>query len=231
MTDQFLDNYFILKILITIEKLGASDYISISDIENSKSFNFSKDELISTINTLSPKYVEVKKRKSVLFVKLTKYGLDILRSLLVDLQSIFFGFPTQFQIRGLMITGLGEGKYYIAIPEYSKQFEELLGWVPFPGTLNIRLTTPDDVEGFQRLLSSPSYLIKGFQHEGRTFGEALLWKCEIQHFKDEVVAGAIIRPVRTHHSHQIIECIAPINLREKFNLKDEETIILRPMLT
>ncbi|MHA1984392.1 MAG: DUF120 domain-containing protein [Candidatus Hodarchaeales archaeon] len=220
----------LLNILITLAKNGVKrDFISMDDDKIYDLFKIPRSKFLLNIQKLIPKYLEVQESQNQLEIKITSETEKFLRLLLIDLQTIFFGFPSQ--IKGLLMSGLGEGKYYISLPEYSEQFKSLLGWIPYPGTLNIRLATPIDVEGFQRLINSPSHLIKGFEHEGRTFGEVLLWKCEIQHFTDEIIEGAVIRPVRTHHNHQIIELLAPDNIRDRFNLKDEDTLIIKPNLT
>jgi len=220
----------LLNFLITLAKNGINrDFVSIDDDKISELFKISRQTFLQDINKLVPVYLEVQESQNQVNIKITAETEKYLRLLLIDLQTIFFGFPSQ--IKGLLMSGLGEGKYYISLQEYSDQFRKLLGWIPFPGTLNIRLATPGDVEGFQRLINSPSHLIKGFKHEGRTFGEVLLWKCDIQHFTDEIMEGAIIRPVRTHHNHQIIELLAPEMIRKRFNLKDEDTLTIKPNLT
>ena len=219
----------LLNIIITLLKNGIrNDFTLIDEIKIKELFKYSLRDFLQDADKLIPKYLEKKENSKGLKLRITSETEKSLRSLLIDLQTIFFGFPSQ--IRGLLMTGLGEGNYYIALPEYTKQFKKLLGWEPFPGTLNLRLTTHSDVEGFQRLINSPSHLINGFKHEERTFGEVLLWKCEIQHFTGEIIEGAVIRPVRTHHNHQTIELIAPYNLRNKLDLKDEDTLIVKPNL-
>ena len=46
--------------------------------------------------------------------------------------------------RGVVFSGRGEGSFYVSI--YARSFEEVLGFRPFPGTLNIRLQA--DIERF-----------------------------------------------------------------------------------
>jgi CTP-dependent riboflavin kinase len=49
--------------------------------------------------------------------------------------------------------------------------------------------------------------------KGRQFGDVMCYKAR---FEDGTV-GAIIVPSRTHHNKDILEAIAPINLREKLS--------------
>lgn len=220
----------LLNKLIMLAKHGVSDeFTTLSNEKSQEIFNYTTKEFLNDLQPLKPLYIEVREKGTEIELKLTKNALNELRSLLVDLQIVFFGYPNQ--IKGIVTSGLGEGQYYISHPNYSSQFQELLGWVPFPGTLNIRLATPRDVEAFQRLINSPSHLIRGFKQEERTFGEVLLWKCKIQHFRDESIDAAVIRPVRTHHNHQIVEILAEKNIRKTFNVKDEETLVIFPNLS
>ena len=45
-------------------------------------------------------------------------------------------------MRGRVVGGLGQGQYYISRKGYRHQFIQKLGFVPFPGTLNIKLDEP-----------------------------------------------------------------------------------------
>ncbi|PIU59668.1 riboflavin kinase, partial [Candidatus Bathyarchaeota archaeon CG07_land_8_20_14_0_80_47_9] len=43
-------------------------------------------------------------------------------------------------IKGKISTGKGEGAQFVKLPWVRKQIIQKLGFTPFPGTLNIRLT-------------------------------------------------------------------------------------------
>ena len=110
-------------------------------------------------------------------------------------------------IYGELESGLGEGAWYISQEEYSTQFEEVLGFVPFPGTLNLRILNVDDLKKIAQIRQSEPYIIHGFEKKGRNYGDVMCYKCR---FIDGTV-GAIIIPSRTHHNKDILEAIAPIN--------------------
>ena len=44
------------------------------------------------------------------------------------------------KVVGEVSSGLGEGRYYISRKSYIIQFQEKLGFIPFLGTLNIRVS-------------------------------------------------------------------------------------------
>jgi riboflavin kinase len=125
---------------------------------------------------------------------------------------------TPKQMTGSIITGMGEGQYYISNEGYKKQIEEKLGFTPFPGTLNVKLDR-ESVLTRRSLDAKKGIEIEGFTSDNRTFGGGVCFPVKIGGIK-----GAIIQPDRTHYPPEIIEIIAPVNLREKLKLKDGSTI-------
>jgi riboflavin kinase len=47
---------------------------------------------------------------------------------------------SQITFEGTVFSGKGEGKKFISLPWVKRQIEEKLGFTPYAGTLNIRLT-------------------------------------------------------------------------------------------
>ncbi|MGI0055173.1 MAG: DUF120 domain-containing protein [Thermoplasmata archaeon] len=149
-------------------------------------------------------------------VSVTTQGIDVLRSEFQSLRRIFEG-PARIDLKGVVVSGLGEGRYYLTQPGYAQQFPERIGYVPFPGTLNVRL------EGEMLRRSGlvrhwAGIRIEGFQASGRTFGGATCIRARI-----ERAAGHLIRPDRTHYE-DVVEFIAPASLRETLHLSDLDPI-------
>ena len=105
---------------------------------------------------------------------------------------------------------------------YKEQFLSKLHFQPYPGTLNLRVRK-EDQEEVRFLEASPFILIEGFTDAGRSFGPA---KCFLSKIADKV-DGALILPVRTHYSGDVVELISPKFLREQLHLKDGDTIKVR----
>jgi len=125
-------------------------------------------------------------------------------------------YPPSITLEGTVFTGLGEGAYYISKEHYRKQFIEKLGFDPYPGTLNLKLTTDYDLKTRTELEAYPAIEIQGFKNEDRTFG---LVKCYPATIGNKV-KGALISALRSHYDNSVVEVIAPACLRKHLNLKD-----------
>jgi riboflavin kinase len=125
-------------------------------------------------------------------------------------------YPPSVTLEGTVFTGLGEGAYYISKEHYRKQFIEKLGFDPYPGTLNLKLTTEYDLKTNAELETYPAIEIQGFKNEDRTFG---LVKCYPATIGNKV-KGALISALRGHYDSSVVEIIASVCLRKHLNLKD-----------
>ncbi len=116
-------------------------------------------------------------------------------------------------IRGRIASGLGEGKYFMSIPEYKKQFAELIGIAPFHGTLNVKVD-PESIEKFNSLKSKKGIWINGFESKGRSFGGVAVFHANISGKK-----CAVVFPEKGRYK-DILEIIDNEDLRKKLGLKD-----------
>ncbi len=121
-----------------------------------------------------------------------------------------------FVIEGKVFSGVGEGRYYVSNPGYKRQFPRLLGFTPYPGTLNVRLDHPDSKAACRLLRQRPGLRLDGFKEKDRTFGPARCYPCQI----NGKTAGAIIVPERTHYPDDVVELLAPVFLRKALPARD-----------
>jgi len=125
-------------------------------------------------------------------------------------------YPPSVTLEGTVFAGLGEGAYYISKEHYRKEFNEKLGFDPYPGTLNLKLTTDYDIKTRTEVEAYPAVEITGFKNEDRSFG---LVKC-YPAIVDNKVKGALVTALRSHYDVSVVEIIAPVCLRKQLNLKD-----------
>ncbi len=120
------------------------------------------------------------------------------------------------KIQGKIISGDSKGQYFMSLNTYKVQFMGILGFEPFPGTLNLKISR-DSAHRIGGLIEKMD-TVKG---KGN-FGDVKLIKARINDGAD----GALVFPVKTHHKPEILEFIAPLNLRKSLNLRDEDLVTL-----
>ena len=150
-------------------------------------------------------------------IRINERGMNKLEKLSSSLRLLTeAAYPPSITLEGVVFTGLGEGAYYISNEVYRKQFIEKLGFDPYPGTLNIKLTSDYDIDSRKELEAYPAIEIEGFKNADRTFG---LVKCYPVMIENKV-KGALILALRSHYDVTVLEIIAPVCLRKHLNLKD-----------
>jgi len=149
-------------------------------------------------------------------IMLTKKGKDELAGLYSTLKAAFEGGKIEFV--GTVVSGLGEGKYYLSLAGYKTQIEAKLGFTAYPGTLNVRLEEAD-LWKKQHILGLDPVIIKGFRDEKRTYGDLFAYRCSV-----EGLDCAVLVPLRTHHGPDVLEIIAPWELKRKLKKKDGSRI-------
>jgi riboflavin kinase, archaea type len=150
-------------------------------------------------------------------VKIELAGTAELQKLLSNLRSLMDSvYPPTVTLEGTVFTGLGEGAYYIGREVYRKQLQEKLGFDPYSGTLNLKLTSDYDIKTRTELDAYPALEVQGFQNGERTFGTVRCYPVTV----NNEVKGALITALRTHYDASVLEIIAPVCLRKQLCLKD-----------
>ena len=158
-----------------------------------------------------------------LSIKITQKGY----SELIKLHSVL-GFslnlsPPHIELTGSVISGLGEGSYYMSLKGYTKQFKVKIGYIPFPGTLNIKLNQLQATQIIQQLDDLDSIIVDPFSDGKRTYG----WvKCFHATLNDSIKCE-LIRLERTHHDNSVIELISKNNLRETARLETGSKVTVK----
>ena len=150
-------------------------------------------------------------------IRIIDKGTQALNNLYSNLRFLIeTAYPPSITLEGTVFTGLGEGAYYISKEHYKKQFIEKLGFIPYPGTLNLKITTEYDLKTRAELDAYPAIEVQGFKNENRTFGVVKCYPAII----DNKIKGALIFALRSHYDRSVLEVIAPVCIRKRLNLKD-----------
>ncbi|MHB8604299.1 MAG: DUF120 domain-containing protein [Thermoplasmatota archaeon] len=197
-----------------LAKLGAlHDHVYTSSGELAKRVGVSQQTASRQILALLDRGLLARKmaaRRQLL--RLTAAGAEALRREYADYKLLFKG-RESMTLRGRVVTGLGEGRYYLSREGYQSKFKELLGFDAYPGTLNVEVDALDR-DKLTELKETEARLAPEFQSEGRTFGAVKLFPAEVNG-----VECAAIFPLRSHHT-TVLELISPHFLRKKLDVKD-----------
>ena len=156
-------------------------------------------------------------------VKITPKGFSEMVKLSSILQKSLDSSPSHIELKGTLISGMGEGAYYMGLKGYTKQFKSKIGYIPFPGTLNIRLDKKIHQEAIKQFETLEGVKINSFSDGKRTYG----WvKCFPAKLNNSIDCELIILE-RTHHDDSIIELISKVCLRKTAKLKDGSKISIK----
>ena len=155
-------------------------------------------------------------------IKITTKGYSEVAKLFTTLRASLDSFPSYVELQGTVVSGMGEGAYYMSLKGYTKQFKNKIGYVPFPGTLNISLIKNEYIESIHQFDALEGILIKGFSDEKRTYGWVRCFKAKL----NKSIDCELIRLERTLHDKKIIELISKINLRKAAKLSDESIVTI-----
>jgi riboflavin kinase len=154
-------------------------------------------------------------------IKIEEAGVKELQKLHQNLRLwIEAAYPHSVTLEGAVFTGLGEGAYYTSKEIYKRQFIEKLGFEPYPGTLNLKVTAEYDLKTRAELEAYPAIEIEGFKNEDRTFGAIKCYPAII----GNKIQCALISALRSHYDTSVLELIAPVNLRKTLKLKDGQKL-------
>ncbi len=198
--------------------LGAmDDYIAISSRELGDALEMSQQSASKRIlELLDERYIVRDLGARRQRIKLTQKGIDDLKKEYNEYRRIF-ELTDHVNIHGSVVSGMGEGGYYICQDGYKAQFQSKLGFIPFEGTLNVQVDT-DDINKLEMVRSVSGITIEGFMSEGRSFGDVIAYKAKIRN-----IDCAIVVPERSHYV-DTIEIICHYHLRRTLSLEDGDRV-------
>ena len=155
-------------------------------------------------------------------VKITPKGYSEMVKLSQALQKSLTSSSSNVLLKGTLVSGMGEGAYYMSLKGYTKQFKSKIGYVPFPRTFNIKLGKKEYTETIRQFEGMEGIHIDGYSDGKRTYGWVKCFKAKLNSSFD----CELIRLERTHHDTSTIELIAKNNLRKTAKLSDDSKITI-----
>lgn len=123
------------------------------------------------------------------------------------------------EIRGKVFTGQGEGAFFSQLDWVKEQCRQKLGFVPYPGTLNLRVEGPylETVKGMRQGEAPIQFLPPSPE-----FCPAKCYRVALGG-----VRGALVIPLAPNYPADVIEVWAPVKLKEALSLKDGDVLAIR----
>ena len=170
-------------------------------------------------------YIERLRKGQTFRIKITNRGYSEIESLYSTLKSAIESIPFSIDFEGTVVSGMGEGAYYMSLEGYRKQFKDKLGFEPYPGTLNVKLIDQIFMNARREIGRYPSVFINGFSDNLRTYGWVKWYKANIN--KGAVNNAAALVLERTHYDDSMLEIIAPICLKEAIGIQNGDRISIK----
>lgn len=123
-------------------------------------------------------------------------------------------------LRGTVQTGRREAAGFLTIPWVAERLRARYGFVPYPGTLNLRIETPEDQERWEALRDGPGWWTLHPGEEG--FCAAACVPVRVQ----GEAGGVVVVPRMPGYSRDLVEVAAVENLRERLGLRDGDPCTL-----
>jgi len=170
-------------------------------------------------------YIERLRKGQTFRIKITNRGYSEIQSLYSTLKSAIESIPFSIDFEGTVVSGMGEGAYYMSLEGYRKQFKDKLGFEPYPGTLNVKLIDQIFMNARREIGRYPSVFINGFSDNLRTYGWVKCYKANIN--KGAVNNAAALVLERTPYDDSMLEIIAPICLKEAIGIQNGDRISIK----
>ena len=161
------------------------------------------------------------------FVRITNKGYAELVKLHSHLGSSLGAFSSYIELRGEIVAGMGEGAYYMSLKGYTKQFKSQIGYIPFPGTLNVKLYQKEYVEAIQLFDDFDGKKIDSFSDGKRTYGWVKCFTAKL----NRTINCQLIRLERTHYDNSLIELISKNSICKTTNLKLGSKVSIKIIIT
>ena len=123
----------------------------------------------------------------------------------------------EIELSGKVFSGKGRGKKFLKLPWVKQQITAKLGFTPYLGTLNIQVSS--DSAAKRKLLENVESMLV-YPVEGYCTGK--LFRAAIGPVECGIVVPGVLG-----YPNDILEVIAPVNLREKLQLADGDEITVK----
>ncbi len=123
------------------------------------------------------------------------------------------------RVTGEVFSGLGEAASFLRVPWVIREIQRVLGFTPAPGTLNLRVVAEEERRVWEQLHrrgGMPIMLPPGEPCGARLIPVLVAGK----------VPGGVVIPDISRYGADVVEVIAPVNIRDTLHLRDGDPLTL-----
>jgi len=115
-------------------------------------------------------------------------------------------------------SGKKEAQDYLEMDGYQARIEQILGFKPFPGTLNLEV----DSDTYRELKEGSVQRLESFEANGEHYPGGFLYPISV-----EGEEAAVLEPDITDHPPELLEVVAENRLRSKIKAQDGDTLVCK----
>lgn len=124
------------------------------------------------------------------------------------------------EVSGRVVSGMGRGRYFLSQMGYLKQMKKALSFSPYRGTLNIKVLNKD-VRKIKTVRENKGIMIKGFKAKGKSFGDVVVFKSEVNG-----IISAVVFPKLSKYT-DTIELISGKRLKDELSISDGDLVTVK----
>ena len=219
----------ILTIVELLSKGARHNFVEVTTTELGKNIGRSQQAASKHLLDLENSgYIERAKKGQKFAVKVTDKGYSEIQGLFSSLRAALESTPAAIDFEGKVVSGMGEGAYYMSLEGYRKQFKEKLGYEPYAGTLNVKLIDQIFMNARRELGKQPSIFINGFSDGTRTYGWVKCYRAVIN--DGRVNNAAVLVLERTHYDDSMLEVISPESIKQATGMKNGDRVKVQVQL-
>jgi len=131
------------------------------------------------------------------------------------------------KLTGVVFSDLGQAGSFMSLDWVQKTLQEKLGFSPYPATLNLRLSSEEEVALWKEIQNEMESL--DLPPSAPAFCSARLFRVGIEGPRGGVGArliGAVLVPQVNDYPPNKIEVIAPLRLKDNLGIRDGDRLTL-----
>jgi CTP-dependent riboflavin kinase len=122
-------------------------------------------------------------------------------------------------LQGVLASGLGQGAHFTRLEWVRHAIRRMIGFDPYPGTLNLRLVDAEMLLAWRRIREEPALLLTPPPPE----------RCGARLFPVVVapdIRAVVVVPDVTRHGDDVLELVAAVHVRSVLGLQDDDRVRL-----